>query len=378
VKKPATAKRKTGSRAKAAGTSARARAPRKPRQRASTAAAAARAAPDRSRSIRSKLKLAAPARAYSQEERTSLLLLLAPFALMAVAVAAVQFLSPFEALRRQLAQLPPVPLAEAWATSPALADREPAEVATMSPSLAVLPTAPVRDAVRMIGAAAPLAAQPPGQSIPTRVARLGHPDRCVASAPKAPQRVPAAASNPYVFGDMLARAARAQTRDLVVYKDDYREIGFPMGDVPRFYGVCTDVVIRAYRALGIDLQVLVHQARIGTGDTSIDHRRTKTLRRFFERYGESLPVTDFVEDYQPGDIVTYYRAGGRTSQTHIAIVSDVMAPSGRPMIVHNRGWGPQLEDALFASDITGHYRFTHVTPAEQASAPQSTSGPTLR
>ena len=102
------------------------------------------------------------------------------------------------------------------------------------------------------------------------------------------------------------------------------------------------------------------------------------MRRFFERYGESLPITDFVEDYQPGDIVTYYRAGGRTSQTHIAIVSDVIAPSGRPMIVHNRGWGPQLEDALFASEITGHYRFTHVTPAEQASAGQSKPTPTVR
>ena len=170
---------------------------------------------------------------------------------------------------------------------------------------------------------------------------------------------------------MLARAARAQTGDLVIYKDGYRQIGFPMGDVPRFYGVCTDVVVRAYRALGIDLQVLVHKARIGTGDPSIDQRRTKTLRRFFERYGESLPVTDYVEEYQPGDIVTYYRASGRTSQMHIAIVSDVIAPSGRPMIVHNRGWGPQLEDALFASNVTGHYRFNHVSPDEQASAKES-------
>ncbi len=190
--------------------------------------------------------------------------------------------------------------------------------------------------------------------------------------------MPADAASPSAFGQRLARAARAQTRDLVVYTDRYRQIGFPMGDVPRFYGVCTDVVIRAYRALGVDLQVLVHQARIGTGDTSIDHRRTKTLRRFFARYGELLPVTDFVEEYQPGDIVTYYRASGRTSQTHIAIVSDVIAPSGRPMIVHNRGWGPQLEDALFANEITGHYRFNHVSPAEQASVRPSASSSALR
>ncbi len=84
---------------------------------------------------------------------------------------------------------------------------------------------------------------------------------------------------------MLAAAARAQTGDLVVYTDEYRQIGFPMGDVPAFYGVCTDVVVRAYRALGIDLQVLVHRAGIGTGDTSIDHRRTTTLRRFFTDSG---------------------------------------------------------------------------------------------
>jgi uncharacterized protein YijF (DUF1287 family) len=169
---------------------------------------------------------------------------------------------------------------------------------------------------------------------------------------------------------MLAKAARAQTEDLVVYTDAYRQIGFPMGDMPAFYGVCTDVVIRAYRTLGIDLQVLVHEARIGTGDASIDHRRTRTLRRFFERSGVSLPVTDFVESYRPGDIVTYHRPGGRTSQSHIAIVSDVIAPSGRPMIVHNRGWGPQLEDALFASEITGHYRFGSAAPAEQADSRQ--------
>jgi uncharacterized protein YijF (DUF1287 family) len=168
------------------------------------------------------------------------------------------------------------------------------------------------------------------------------------------------------FGSRLAAAARAQTRELVVYTDRYRDIAFPMGDVPSFYGVCTDVVIRAYRKLGLDLQVLVHNAHIGTGDRSIDHRRTSTLRRFFEKNSTSLPVTDFVEDYRPGDIVTYHRPDGRGSQSHIAIVSDVIAPSGRPMIVHNRAWGPQLEDALFANQMTGHYRFTGVSPTQEA------------
>jgi uncharacterized protein YijF (DUF1287 family) len=177
--------------------------------------------------------------------------------------------------------------------------------------------------------------------------------------------------DPAEFGRKLARAARAQTRDLVIYTDKYRTISFPMGDVPPMYGVCTDVVIRAYRALGIDLQVLVHKARLGTGDTSIDHRRTKTLRRFFARHGASIPVTEFPEDYQPGDIVTYHQPLGRGSQLHIAIVSDVIAASGRPMIVHNRGWGPQIEDALFFNQITGHYRYSGPAQVQEASVPRA-------
>jgi uncharacterized protein len=163
------------------------------------------------------------------------------------------------------------------------------------------------------------------------------------------------------FGLLLAAAARAQTREVGIYTARYQRIAYPMGDVAPLHGACTDVVIRAYRALGIDLQELVHRSRVGTGDANIDHRRTETLRRFFARYGQSVPVTDFPEDYRPGDIVTYYRPFSRVSRSHIAIVSDVLAPAGRPMIVHNRGWGPQLEDALFVDRITGHYRFTGST-----------------
>lgn len=159
------------------------------------------------------------------------------------------------------------------------------------------------------------------------------------------------------FGRRLAEAAQAQLGGLVVYNDAYRSLRYPMGDVNRFFGVCTDVVVRAYRALGVDLQALVHQTRTGRGDTNIDHRRTEVLRRFFAAHGETLPITAFPEDYRPGDIVTYYRPQNRGSRNHIAIVSNVMAPSGRPMIVHNRGWGPELEDALFVDEITGHYRY---------------------
>jgi uncharacterized protein YijF (DUF1287 family) len=230
----------------------------------------------------------------------------------------------------------------------------------------------VYDRARPISSITELHQLPPGESVLARLAALGHPDRCEAM-PIASNAVFAAAPasvSPESFGRMLAAAARRETEDLVVYTDKYRDMGFPMGDVRPLYGVCTDVVVRAYRTLGIDLQVLVHNAKLGTGDPAIDHRRVETLRRFFAKYGTSLPVTDFAEEYLPGDIVTYRRPEGRGSQTHIAIVSDVIAPSGRPMVVHNRGWGPQLEDALFANGMTGHYRFSKAVPELSASTPR--------
>jgi hypothetical protein len=159
------------------------------------------------------------------------------------------------------------------------------------------------------------------------------------------------------FGLRLAEAARAQAQDLTFYTARYQRISYPMGDLPSIYGACTDVVIRAYRALGLDLQALVQGARVGSGDPSIDHRRTETLRAFLARYGESMAISEFPESYKPGDIVTYHRPFSRVSRSHIAIVSDILAPTGRPMIIHNRGWGVQLEDALFVDRITGHYRF---------------------
>lgn len=174
------------------------------------------------------------------------------------------------------------------------------------------------------------------------------------------------------YGLLLAQAARAQTQDLVIYSARYQSIAYPLGDLHAMYGACTDVVIRAYRALGVDLQQLVQRAQAGSGDRNIDHRRTETLRRFFTRAGASLPVSGFPEDYKPGDIVTYHRPFSRVSSSHIAIVSDVLAPTGRPMIVHNRGWGPQLEDALFVDRITGHYRYIGPTTPEAAVVPAST------
>lgn len=153
----------------------------------------------------------------------------------------------------------------------------------------------------------------------------------------------------------LADAALERTKNLVIYNPQYFKIPYPNGDVPAHFGVCTDVIIRAYRAIGIDLQKDVHQ-KMG-GDRNIAHRRVKVLEKFFTRYGRKLPVTDNPADYKPGDIVTYYLDKAISSRDHIAIVSDKVGTSGAPMIIHNIGLGPKLDDDLFSFKITGHYRY---------------------
>jgi uncharacterized protein YijF (DUF1287 family) len=159
------------------------------------------------------------------------------------------------------------------------------------------------------------------------------------------------------FGVNLAWAARWQTWIPVIYNPSYAEIPYPNGDVAWYYGVCTDVLVRAYRWLGVDLQVEVQRAGVGSGDTNIDHRRVEVLRRFFARKGRSLPITHDPSDYKAGDIVSYYVPTGHFSKTHIAIVSDRKATGGVPLIIHNRGFGVQEENRLFAEKITGHYRY---------------------
>ena len=165
----------------------------------------------------------------------------------------------------------------------------------------------------------------------------------------------------------LLEHALAQTRQQVVYDGAYRRIAYPGGDVPADRGVCTDVVIRAYRAIGIDLQQLVHEDMrrafaayprlwgLKRPDTNIDHRRVPNLQTFFARRGAQLPVSSEAGSYRPGDLVTWMLPG---NLPHIGVVSERRSGDGeRPMIVHNIGRGPQLEDMLFAYRITGHYRF---------------------
>jgi uncharacterized protein YijF (DUF1287 family) len=162
------------------------------------------------------------------------------------------------------------------------------------------------------------------------------------------------------FGEDLAWAARWQTWIPVLYDPSYRQIAYPNGDVPWYIGVCTDVLVRAYRRMGIDLQAEVHKSGVGSGDTNIDHRRVEVLRAFFAHAGESLPITANARDYEPGDIVSYYVPTGHFSKTHIAIVSDRLATGGAPLVIHNRGYGVQEENRLFAEVITGHYRYRPV------------------
>ncbi len=169
------------------------------------------------------------------------------------------------------------------------------------------------------------------------------------------------------FTQQLVQAAIERTQQSITYDGSYHQIPFPMGDVPANIGVCTDVVIRTYRVLGIDLQALVHQDMkthfsqyprnwgLKQPDPNIDHRRVPNLQTFFTRHGMVLPVTLIGSDYQPGDLVTWTVAG---RLPHIGIVSDQTVPgTHRPLIVHNIGKGPKLEDMLFHFPITGHYRY---------------------
>jgi len=168
----------------------------------------------------------------------------------------------------------------------------------------------------------------------------------------------------------LVRAARQQIGVTVIYDGSYQQIDYPGGDVDSERGVCTDVIVRALRsARGLDLQKLVHEdmsvhfksypAKTRWGarepDANIDHRRVPNLMVFFQRKGETLPITKRATDYAPGDLVTWDLGRG---VPHIGIVVDQKASwSDQYMVVHNIGEGPKMEDVLFAWKITGHFRY---------------------
>lgn len=169
------------------------------------------------------------------------------------------------------------------------------------------------------------------------------------------------------FGIKLAHAALDRTRHDVRYEPAYVKLAYPGGDVDPATGVCTDEIIRACRALGLDLQKLVHEDMkanfskypknwgLSRPDRNIDHRRVPNLQTYLKRQGAELPVSQKAEDYRPGDIVTC------TVPPHLPhIMMVVPAPDGgsRPWVVHNIGRGPQLEDNLFTYPLTGHYRWS--------------------
>lgn len=162
--------------------------------------------------------------------------------------------------------------------------------------------------------------------------------------------------------------AREQLKVTTNYTQEYRVIPYPMGDMPADTGACTDVVIRAFRAAGIDLQKEVHEDMaanfsaypqkwgLNRTDTNIDHRRVPNLQTFFTRQGKSMAASSTGADYQPGDIVTWDLDG--KGMTHIGLVSNTWNDRGkRYLIIHNIGGGVQEEDRLFDWTITGHYRY---------------------
>jgi uncharacterized protein YijF (DUF1287 family) len=176
--------------------------------------------------------------------------------------------------------------------------------------------------------------------------------------------------NPSTFEEKLSNAAISIIDENVVYTPDYVSLKYPNGDVPAKTGVCSDVVIRAYRKLGIDLQKEVHEDMkanfskyptkwgLKKTDTNIDHRRVPNLEVFFERKGKKLEVSNNPNDYKTGEIVTWMING---KLPHIGIVTHKKSSDGkRPLLVHNVGGGQVLEDCLFSYDIVGHYKYINV------------------
>lgn len=174
--------------------------------------------------------------------------------------------------------------------------------------------------------------------------------------------------NPSTFEEKLSNAAISIIDENVVYTPDYVSLKYPNGDVPAKTGVCSDVAIRAYRKLGIDLQKEVHEDMkanfskyptkwgLKKTDTNIDHRRVPNLEVFFERKGKKLEVSNNPNNYKTGEIVTWMING---KLPHIGIITHKKSIDGNPIIVHNVGGGQVAEDCLFSWEIVGHYKYVN-------------------
>lgn len=174
--------------------------------------------------------------------------------------------------------------------------------------------------------------------------------------------------NPQHSIKKLLADAKSQTSLTKSYNHAYKVLAYPNGDVPIESGVCSDVVIRAFRKTGIDLQQAVHidmtqhfksypqKCGLKAPDANIDHRRVPNLQTFFTRKGKSLPISNSSRDYQPGDVVSWDLNG--KGLTHIGLVSDLWSErSQRFLIIHNIGNGTRAEDRIFDWKVTGHYRY---------------------
>ncbi len=162
----------------------------------------------------------------------------------------------------------------------------------------------------------------------------------------------------------LVDMARLQIGQTTSYDPAYRKLTYPGGDVPLATGVCSDVVVRAFRGLKIDLQKQVHEDMekafdqyphkwgLKRPDSNIDHRRVLNLMTYFQRKGWSVS-SNKKPDFHPGDIVAWNLGSGIT---HIGIVSDHLAKDGTPLIIHNIGHGAREEDILFLFEVIGRYR----------------------
>jgi hypothetical protein len=185
---------------------------------------------------------------------------------------------------------------------------------------------------------------------------------------------PAFAQDPDA-GAKIAAAAIEQTKSKVVYDPAYVVIPYPGGDVPADRGVCADVIVRALRKVGVDLQKEVHEdmkANFGAypkrwglkkPDRNIDHRRVPNLETWFTRKGVRRPLTERVANFQAGDVVSWNLKGDDGYLAHIGVVTAKKTRRGRPLIVHNIGAGPMLEDVLFEWKMVGHFRPAAVTSA---------------
>lgn len=171
------------------------------------------------------------------------------------------------------------------------------------------------------------------------------------------------------FEEQLSNAAISIVDASIDYDPAYFSIKYPNGDVPKNKGVCTDVIIRAYRKLNIDLQKEVHNDikanfskypnlkkwGLKNPDTNIDHRRVPNLEVFFARKGQKLVISNNPDDYKTGELVTWMIG---KKYPHIGIITNKKSPDGkRPMIVHNVGNGQLLEDCLFDYEIVGHFKY---------------------